>query len=51
MIPVWFGLEIGYKMDRQQITTIDKWLGKVCKIKGEDEKDKRWIMTMIPMTC
>ena len=38
---VWFGLDIGYKVDRQQITTFDKWLGKFCNMKGVEWEGKK----------
>ena len=28
VVNVWFGLDVQYKMNRQQITMFDRWLGK-----------------------
>ena len=30
----WYGLDVGYKVDRQQITILDKWLEKVSNMAG-----------------
>ena len=45
---VWYGLEMGYKVGRQKITSIDRWLKEVMVITREKSKERmRIIVAMI----
>ena len=48
---IWFGLDVGYKVDRQHIFTLDKWIEQKCnmvRIKGDL---RIRIMTIVLMAC
>ena len=50
-LAVWFGLEIGYKVDRQQISSFDRWIEKVIKMDGIGREERMRIMIVIPIAC
>ena len=50
-ITIWFGLDVGYKVDRQQIATLDKWIKQVCNMVGIEGDLRMMIMTTVPMAC
>ena len=29
---VWFGLGVNYKVNRDQLTSFDEWIGKICNM-------------------
>ena len=48
-LAVWFGLGIGYKVDRQQISSFDRWIEKVIKMDRIEREERMRIMTVIPI--
>ena len=41
VIPVWFGMDVGYKVEKQKIITFDKWLEMVSQMKGIKEEERK----------
>ena len=48
---VWYGLKIGYKVDKQRITSFDKWFEHVCNMGELKDYMKRRIRTAVPIVC
>ena len=48
---VWYGMDIGYKVDRQKITSLDRWLEEVVGLEEKDREGKEHVLRCIAVAC
>ena len=50
-IEVWHGLDIGYKVDRYKVTSLDRWLKGVFGMDVGKKEEKMVLWIFVAMTC
>ncbi|CAL8989014.1 unnamed protein product [Prunus brigantina] len=48
---VWFGSAIGYRVDVQSFTSLDRWLGSLLRGESMFSPNSRWILLVVAFTC
>ncbi|KAI5336490.1 hypothetical protein L3X38_015758 [Prunus dulcis] len=48
---VWFGSAIGYRVDLQNFTSLDRWLGSLLRGESMFSPNSRWILSVVAFTC
>ena len=48
---VWYGLNVGYRVDRQRITTLDKWIEEVFGMVEKGSEGRRLLLMTVTMAC
>ncbi|CAL9026169.1 unnamed protein product [Prunus brigantina] len=48
---VWFGSAIGYRVDVQSFTSLDRWLGSLLRGESMFSPNSRWILSVVAFTC
>ena len=50
-LAVWYGMNIGYKVDRQKITSLDRWFEEVVGLWEKDKEGKEFVLRSIAVAC
>ena len=49
-LPVWYGVEVGYKVERQKITSIDRWFKEVMAMTRKKGQERKYMRIVVAMT-
>ena len=47
---MWYGVEVGYKVERQKITSIDRWFKEVMAMTRKKGQERKYMRIVVAMT-